>query len=114
MAVPVRDGAVLAMTINQTGHTNMVNRKMALALMLVMGASAAMPGKASAVGCLSGAVVGGVAGHVAGHHAILGAAGGCIAGHELKKHQKKQAELARQQQMQNSGGQPMDNNQVQH
>jgi outer membrane lipoprotein SlyB len=105
-------------TINHTGHTNMRNKKMALALVLVMGASAAMPGKALAVGCLSGAVVGGVAGHVAGHHAVLGAVGGCVAGHELKKHQQKQAELARQQQMQNNGqnggGQPMDNGQVQH
>jgi hypothetical protein len=69
----------------------MGNQKIALALVLAMGVSAAMPVKALAVGCLSGAVAGGVAGHVAGHHAVLGAVGGCIAGHELKKHQKKLA-----------------------
>ena len=57
---------------------------------------------AGAVGCLSGAVVGGVAGHYVktgpNHHghAVLGAAAGCIAGHELKVHQKK---VARQKAM---------------
>ena len=46
---------------------------------------------ANAVGCISGAVAGGIAGHYAGHHAVLGALGGCVAGHELKKHQKAAA-----------------------
>lgn len=84
----------------------MMKKQVMLALVLAMGVSAVVPGKALAVGCLSGAVVGGVAGHVAGHHAVLGAVGGCVAGHELKKHQKKlaaqQAQQAQQQQMQPS------------
>lgn len=54
---------------------------------------------AGAVGCISGAIAGGVAGHYAGHHGILGAAGGCIAGHELHKKQKA-AQRLKQQQMQ--------------
>ncbi len=40
-------------------------------------------------GCVTGAVVGGVAGHVAGHHALLGAAAGCVVGHEMAVHKKK-------------------------
>jgi hypothetical protein len=56
-----------------------------------------------AKGCLAGAAVGGVAGHVAGHHAILGAAGGCVAGHEIAKHNdRKRAENQRHQQYQDS------------
>jgi hypothetical protein len=53
---------------------------------------------AQAAGCLSGAAVGAVGGHLAGHHALLGAAGGCIVGHEMRKHERrKQAEAAQQQ-----------------
>ncbi len=36
-------------------------------------------------GCATGAVVGGVVGHFAGHHALVGAAAGCVIGHEMKK-----------------------------
>jgi hypothetical protein len=51
---------------------------------------------------------------VAGHHAVLGAVGGCVAGHELKKHQKKlAAQQAQQQQMQQQQAQPMSSGQVQ-
>jgi outer membrane lipoprotein SlyB len=38
-----------------------------------------------AIGCLGGSVVGAVAGHMV-HHGVLGAVGGCIAGHEHQKH----------------------------
>jgi hypothetical protein len=41
---------------------------------------------AHAIGCFSGAVAGAIAGHMAGH-GVLGAAGGCIAGHTYHKHQ---------------------------
>ena len=47
---------------------------------------------ALAVGCLSGAAAGAVAGHVAGGHAVIGAAGGCIVGHELAVKQRHEAE----------------------
>jgi fructose-specific phosphotransferase system IIC component len=36
---------------------------------------------AQVIGCLSGAAAGALAGHMAGH-GILGAVGGCIAGHQ--------------------------------
>jgi hypothetical protein len=54
---------------------------------------------AHAVGCFSGGVAGAVAGHVA-HHGVLGAAGGCIAGHEYHKRQLKQEQLETQQKYQ--------------
>lgn len=69
---------------------------------LIIGASVAIaliaPLEANA-GCLAGAAAGGVAGHVAGHHAVLGAAGGCVAGHEYTKHkERKHDEEVRNQQ----------------
>ncbi len=45
---------------------------------------------AHAIGCISGGVAGAVAGHMA-HHGVLGAIGGCIAGHEYNKHQQRAA-----------------------
>ena len=45
---------------------------------------------AHAIGCLSGGLAGAVAGHMA-HHGILGAVGGCVAGHTLKKRQQRAA-----------------------
>ncbi|WP_315919622.1 hypothetical protein [Mesorhizobium sp. SP-1A] len=56
--------------------------------------------EAGAVGYISGAVAGGVAGHYAGHHGVLGAMGGCIAGHELHKKQMAARKLKHQQQVQ--------------
>lgn len=50
---------------------------------------------ANAIGCFSGAVAGGIAGHVA-HHGVLGAIGGCVAGHEYNKHLQRQQELEQQ------------------
>ena len=50
---------------------------------------AGAPGRAGAVGCISGAVAGGVAGHYAGHHGLLGAAAGCAVGHHLHKVEKE-------------------------
>ncbi len=47
---------------------------------------------AHAVGCISGAAAGAVAGHVAGGHAVLGAAGGCVVGHELAVKKNREAE----------------------
>lgn len=55
---------------------------------------AALPGLASAKGCLKGAAVGGAAGHVAGHHGLVGAAAGCAVEHHREKvrDKKKAAE----------------------
>ena len=49
-------------------------------------------GPSHALGCLSGAAAGALAGHMAGH-GVLGAVGGCIAGHEYHKHQLRQQDL---------------------
>jgi hypothetical protein len=61
------------------------------AVMLV-GLGAATPRLAHALGCLSGGAAGALAGHMAGH-GVLGAIGGCIAGHEYHKHQLRQQDL---------------------
>ena len=50
--------------------------------------------QANAIGCISGGLAGAVAGHMA-HHGVLGAIGGCVAGHEYHKHQKRQAAQAK-------------------
>ena len=59
---------------------------LAIAAVAVSGAPSA-----HAIGCLSGGAAGALAGHMA-HHGVLGAAGGCIAGHEYGKHQRQAAE----------------------
>jgi hypothetical protein len=56
---------------------------------------------AHAVGCISGGIAGAAAGHLA-HHGVLGAIGGCIAGHEYHKHQANQQNQPNPQQ-----GQPV-------
>jgi hypothetical protein len=48
--------------------------------------------QAHALGCLSGAAAGALAGHMAGH-GVLGAVGGCIAGHQWHKHQLREQDL---------------------
>ena len=48
--------------------------------------------EARAVGCLSGGAAGALAGHMAGH-GVLGAIGGCIAGHAWHKHQLNDEQL---------------------
>jgi outer membrane lipoprotein SlyB len=57
---------------------------------------AAISPPAHAIGCLSGGAAGALAGHMAGH-GILGAVGGCIAGHQWHKHQQQ----LREQDLQN-------------
>lgn len=52
---------------------------------------------ANAIGCITGGAAGAVAGHMA-HHGVLGAVGGCIAGHEYHKHHKASATHAEDQQ----------------
>jgi uncharacterized protein YcfJ len=47
---------------------------------------------AHAIGCLSGGAAGALAGHMAGH-GVLGAIGGCIAGHQWHKHQVNKQNL---------------------
>ena len=47
---------------------------------------------AHAIGCLSGGAAGALAGHMAGH-GVLGAIGGCIAGHQWHKHQVSKQNL---------------------
>jgi uncharacterized protein YcfJ len=59
-------------------------------MLTLAGVGLAASPPAQAIGCLSGGLAGAVAGHMA-HHGVLGAVGGCIAGHEYNKHQKRQA-----------------------
>jgi hypothetical protein len=58
---------------------------------VLLGSGAAMS-PAHALGCLSGAAAGALAGHMAGH-GVLGAVGGCVAGHEWHKHQLREQDL---------------------
>lgn len=69
---------------------------LASAILALVGAS----NQAQAIGCLTGGAAGAVAGHYAGHHAVLGALGGCVAGHHLHKKQVAAAKLKKQQEMQ--------------
>jgi hypothetical protein len=72
-----------------------VNRKF---LAFILAASVtAVPGLASAKGCLKGAAVGGVAGHVAGNHGVAGAAAGCAIGHHRAKKKAQEDQAAAQQ-----------------
>jgi hypothetical protein len=59
---------------------------------ILLGSGAAATRPAQALGCISGAAAGALAGHMAGH-GVLGALGGCIAGHEYHKHQLRQQDL---------------------
>jgi outer membrane lipoprotein SlyB len=58
---------------------------------MLLGLALATP-PAHAIGCLSGGAAGALAGHMAGH-GVLGAIGGCIAGHQWNKHQLRQQDL---------------------
>ena len=60
-------------------------RQIFLATAVLMGLTAVTPA-AHALGCLSGGAAGALAGHMAGH-GVLGALGGCVAGHAWNKHQ---------------------------
>jgi uncharacterized protein YcfJ len=66
-----------------------------VAVATVLGLAGASP-SANAMGCLSGGAAGALAGHMAGH-GVLGALGGCIAGHEWNKHQMSQNAMQNQQ-----------------
>lgn len=68
--------------------------RMLLMALPVASVGLALSPPAHAVGCLSGGVAGAVAGHMM-HHGVLGAVGGCIAGHEYNKHQQRAAESRR-------------------
>lgn len=70
--------------------------KYALATTATILALAFAAPSANAVGCLSGGAAGALAGHMAGH-GVLGAIGGCIAGHEWHKHQMKQEAMQNEQ-----------------
>ena len=66
-------------------------RKTVFTLVALVGLGAMSSRPAQAIGCLTGGAAGALAGHLAGH-GVLGALGGCIAGHEWHKHQvNKQA-----------------------
>lgn len=56
--------------------------------------------QAQAIGCISAGAAGAVAGHYAGHHAVLGAVGGCIVGHQAHKKQVAEKKLGPQQRQQ--------------
>ena len=66
-------------------------RKALFAIMTLFTLGAISP-SAHAIGCLSGAAAGALAGHIAGH-GVLGAVGGCIAGHQWHKHKVTQQGL---------------------
>jgi hypothetical protein len=68
----------------------MMKVRVAFAALLALSAGFGLSTPANAVGCLSGGVAGAVAGHMA-HHGVLGAIGGCVAGHEYYKHQEREA-----------------------
>jgi len=60
--------------------------------------------QAQAIGCISGGLAGAVAGHMM-NHGVLGALGGCVAGHAYHKKQKREAEQTQYgAPYQNSGG----------
>ena len=65
-----------------------------LTTVVMLGLGAAAP-RAHAIGCLSGGAAGALAGHMAGH-GVLGAIGGCIAGHAWHKHQLRDEDLQSQ------------------
>jgi uncharacterized protein YcfJ len=66
-------------------------RKALLAVTTLFSLGAASQ-SAHAIGCLSGGAAGALAGHMAGH-GVLGAIGGCIAGHQWHKHQVNKQNL---------------------
>jgi hypothetical protein len=61
------------------------------AAVMLLGLGVVTP-PAHAIGCLSGGAAGALAGHMAGH-GVLGALGGCVAGHQWHKHQLRQQDL---------------------
>ena len=63
-----------------------------LAIVTLVSLGAISPG-AHAIGCLSGGAAGALAGHMAGH-GVLGAIGGCVAGHQWHKHQVSKQQLS--------------------
>jgi outer membrane lipoprotein SlyB len=64
------------------------------AAMMLLGVGIATS-PAQAIGCLSGGAAGALAGHMAGH-GVLGAVGGCVAGHEWRKHDLREQDLQSQ------------------
>ena len=67
-------------------------RKTLFATVALVSLGALSP-QANAIGCLSGGAAGALAGHMAGH-GVLGALGGCIAGHQWHKHQVSKRDLS--------------------
>ena len=71
-------------------------RKAMLAMAAVIGLGAGLGAGSPpvhAIGCLSGGAAGALAGHMAGH-GVLGALGGCLAGHQWHKHQVSKRNLS--------------------
>jgi len=64
----------------------------ALFLIVTLVGLGAVNTPAYSIGCLSGGAAGALAGHMAGH-GVLGAVGGCIAGHSWNKHQMRKQDL---------------------
>jgi hypothetical protein len=68
-------------------------RNMLFAIVMLFGIGTVFSLPAHAIGCLSGGAAGALAGHMAGH-GILGALGGCIAGHQWHKHTVSKQQLS--------------------
>jgi len=58
--------------------------------------------QAQAIGCISGGLAGAVAGHMM-NHGVLGAIGGCVAGHAYHKRSQQSASQPRRDQNCSSG-----------
>jgi len=70
--------------------TKNMNMRLPLVLLTAAGLGFGYTAPAAAIGCFTGGLAGAVAGHMA-HHGVLGAIGGCVAGHAYNKHQKRAA-----------------------
>jgi hypothetical protein len=68
-------------------------RNILFSIVMLFGIGAVVSQPAHAIGCLSGGAAGALAGHMAGH-GLLGALGGCIAGHQWHKHTVSKQQLS--------------------
>lgn len=83
--------------------------RLVITLLTAGGIGVGLNTPAHAIGCFSGGLAGAVAGHMA-HHGVLGALGGCVAGHEYNKHQKRAAMQNQNQSYDNGNGGYRNNN----
>jgi hypothetical protein len=78
----------------QDGDSKTMRIQAAMIVLAVSGFSLGWQTPARAVGCISGGLAGALAGHMM-HHGVLGAVGGCVAGHEYHKHHEHEEGMQR-------------------